>query len=62
MPNCIRLWDTLLADENRFEFLLYVSASIIISVRDIILQGDFATIMETLQREAKQIGDVPALL
>jgi len=48
MPNCIRLWDTLLADENRFEFLLYVSASIIISVRDIILNGDFATIMETL--------------
>ena len=29
MPNCIRLWDTLLADSERFDFLTYVSAAVI---------------------------------
>ena len=48
MPNCVRLWDTLLADHSRFDFLNYVSASVIIQVREIILEGDFAVIMETL--------------
>jgi hypothetical protein len=42
MPNCIRLWDTLLADEKRFDFLNYVCVSIVISVRETILTGDFA--------------------
>jgi TBC1 domain family member 13 len=62
MPNCVRLWDTLLADQNRFDFLNYVSASVIIQVRDIILEGDFAVIMETLQAETKNVGDVSDLL
>ena len=42
MPNCVRLWDTLLADPDRFEFLNFVAASVILSARDTILEGDFA--------------------
>ena len=29
MANCVRLWDTLFADQNRFEFLNYVCVAII---------------------------------
>jgi len=49
MPNCIRLWDTLFADDARFEFLNFVCAKLVISVKDVVMEGDFATIMETLQ-------------
>jgi hypothetical protein len=49
MPNCIRLWDTLFADDARFEFLNFVCATLVISVKDVVMEGDFATIMETLQ-------------
>jgi len=62
MPNCVRLWDTLLADSERFDFLNFVSASVIISVRNTILTGDFAAMMECLQGETKRIADVPAML
>lgn len=30
MPNCIRLWDTLFSDENRFEFLNYICVAIVV--------------------------------
>ena len=48
MANCVRLWDTLFADPNRYEFLNYVCVAIIIEVRDEILEGDFAACMENL--------------
>lgn len=48
MPNCIRLWDTLFADSNRYEFLNYVCVAIVLQVREIILEGDFASCMEAL--------------
>ena len=50
MPNCIRLWDTLFADEERFSFLNYVCATVVLSINDVIIEGDFAQIMETLQK------------
>ena len=53
MPNCIRLWDTLFSDANRYEFLNYVSAAIVLQIRDVILEGDFAGCMEALQAETK---------
>ena len=30
MPNCIRLWDTLFSDPNRYDFLNYVMAAIVL--------------------------------
>ncbi len=34
MINAIRLWDSLLADEKRFEFLRFVSDALNVGVRD----------------------------
>ena len=62
MPNCVRLWDTLLADTNRFEFLNYVCARVIISARETIINGDFAQIMECLQSQTRQTVDVAVLV
>ena len=49
MANCVRLWDTLFADKNRYEFLNYVCVALIQEVRDEVLDGDFAECMENLQ-------------
>ena len=49
MANVIRLWDTLFSDEQRFEFIYYLCVAIVIGIRDIILEGDFACCMESLQ-------------
>ena len=62
MPNCIRLWDTLFADPMRFDFLNFVGVAIVNEVRDIIIEGDFAACMETLQHETRKVADVPLLL
>lgn len=48
MANCVRLWDTLFADANRFEFLNFICVAIVQQVRDEILEGDFAACMENL--------------
>ena len=62
MPNCIRLWDTLFSDPKRYYFLNYVSAAIVLQIRDVILESDFAGCMESLQSETKQIVDIHELL
>jgi TBC1 domain family member 13 len=62
MANCIRLWDTLFSDEQRFDFINYVCTSIVVQIRDIILDGDFAECMEALQGQTKTIIDVPNLI
>jgi len=48
MANCVRLWDTLFADAERFEFLYFVCVAIVQMVREEILEGDFAACMENL--------------
>lgn len=62
MPNCIRLWDTLFADEQRFDFLNYCCVTVVLQTRETIMTGDFAQIMETLQAQIEQIADVNQLL
>jgi len=62
MANCIRLWDTLFSDEQRSDFINYVCTSIVVQIRDIILDGDFAECMEALQGQTKTIIDVPNLI
>ena len=58
MPNCIRLWDTLFADEHRFDFLNYCCVTVVLQTRETIMTGDFAQIMETIQAQIEQIADV----
>ena len=60
LAKCVRLWDALLADSNRFEFLLYVYVAIIVLVREDILQDDFSGVvsMETLQAYGQRVTDI----
>lgn len=48
MPNSIRLWDTLLADKSRFEFLNFICVQCVLRERNVVLKGDFTKVMECL--------------
>lgn len=56
-----RIWDTLLADPERYEFLNYICLAMITYIRDDILGGDFTDAMQALQRFPQDI-DVRILL
>ncbi|KAK2714332.1 hypothetical protein QYM36_008784 [Artemia franciscana] len=49
LPDILRIWDSLFADENRFCFLLHLCCSMIILIRHDILSGDFSSCMHLLQ-------------
>ncbi|OQV21704.1 TBC1 domain family member 13 [Hypsibius exemplaris] len=49
LPEVLRLWDSLFADAERFDFLLYICCSMLVLIRDQLLEGDFATSMKLLQ-------------
>ena len=62
LPDVLRLWDSLLSDSRRFEFLMYVAAMMVMSLRDEILeQNDFAFCVKKLQHFENHIP-VHALL
>lgn len=50
----IRLWDTLLADHERFQFLNYVCVAMVTMKREVILEGEFSECMEALQRHSQE--------
>lgn len=62
LPEVLRLWDSLFADDRRFEFLLYVCASMIITVREQILEGDFADALRLLQHYSEAGQDFQRVL
>nr|XP_008250984.2 TBC1 domain family member 13 isoform X4 [Oryctolagus cuniculus] len=49
LPDVIRIWDTLFADDNRFDFLLLVCCAMLILIREQLLEGDFTVNMRLLQ-------------
>lgn len=49
VPDTIRLWDSLLADPNRFEFLSYFCIAMMEHLRDHLLRNDFGECLSTLQ-------------
>lgn len=49
LPDVLRLWDTLFSDKNRFEHLLNVCISMLVTVREQLLKGDFAENLKLLQ-------------
>lgn len=49
LPDTIRLWDTLFADEERFHFLTFCCVALLVRIRGTILNGDFSEIMQNLQ-------------
>ncbi|XP_052503645.1 TBC1 domain family member 13 isoform X3 [Budorcas taxicolor] len=49
LPDVIRIWDSLFADSNRFDFLLLVCCAMLILIREQLLEGDFTVNMRHLQ-------------
>jgi len=49
LPDVVRIWDSLFADGDRFNFLLYVCCSMILVLRDQLLGGDFSNNVKLLQ-------------
>ena len=62
MSNVIRLWDTLLSDPERFNFLNFVCVAAVETKRKVCLKGDFAECMENLQKSMEGVSDVRVLL
>lgn len=62
VPDVIRLWDSLFADPQRFDFIDYVCVQAVLTVRTDILKGDFAKVMEVLQTCAENVQDVQQLI
>jgi hypothetical protein len=49
IPDVLRLWDSLLADPSRFNFLYYFCIAIILTVREPVLSRDFSIALSALQ-------------
>ncbi|XP_059059771.1 TBC1 domain family member 13 [Achroia grisella] len=49
LPDVERIWDSLFADKQRFNFLIYICCAMILLVRDNLLSGDFASNVKLLQ-------------
>ncbi|XP_059609339.1 TBC1 domain family member 13 [Phlebotomus argentipes] len=49
LPDVVRIWDSVLSDENRFEFLVHICCAMIILLREQILEQDFASNVKLLQ-------------
>eukprot|EP00356_Strombidium_inclinatum_P015220 CAMPEP_0170483286 /NCGR_PEP_ID=MMETSP0208-20121228/2981_1 /TAXON_ID=197538 /ORGANISM="Strombidium inclinatum, Strain S3" /LENGTH=209 /DNA_ID=CAMNT_0010756261 /DNA_START=739 /DNA_END=1368 /DNA_ORIENTATION=+ len=50
--NVIRLWDTLLADRVRWNFIFYICVASVQLKRSMIMGKDFSDIMEALQKQS----------
>lgn len=48
--NVIKVWDTLLADSQRWNFVYYIAVAGVQLRRDVIMKSEFSEIMEALQR------------
>ncbi|VEN55951.1 unnamed protein product [Callosobruchus maculatus] len=49
LPDVLRIWDSLLSDEHRFDFLLHVCCAMIVILRKQLLEGDFPSNLKLLQ-------------
>lgn len=49
LPDVLRIWDSVLADEKRYNFLVKVCCAMIILLREQILENDFANNVKLLQ-------------
>ncbi|XP_070614570.1 TBC1 domain family member 13 [Erythrolamprus reginae] len=49
LPDVIRIWDSLFADDHRFDFLLLVCCAMLTLIRNQLLEGDFTVNMRLLQ-------------
>ena len=49
LPDVLRIWDSLLSDDTRSDFLIDVCTAMVVVIRDDILTNDFAENMKLLQ-------------
>ena len=56
LPDVLRIWDSLLSDETRQDFLINVCTAMVILARNDILQNDFADNMKMLQVRFPDLG------
>ena len=49
LPDILRLWDSFLADENRFDFFYYACIAMVELNREAVLKGDFGEVLSVLQ-------------
>ena len=49
LPDVLRIWDSILSDETRSEFLIHVCCAMLTIVRNEILQNEFPENMKMLQ-------------
>lgn len=49
LPDVLRIWDSLLSDETRSDFLIDVCTAMILVIREDILANDFPENMKLLQ-------------
>ncbi|XP_076784532.1 TBC1 domain family member 13 isoform X4 [Arvicanthis niloticus] len=61
LPDVIRIWDSLFADGNRFDFLLLVCCAMLILIREQLLKGDFTVNMRLLQGILMWLSRCPGL-
>ena len=50
LPDLLRVWDSLLSDPNRFVFLHYVCCALVLSQRQFLMNSDFDSGIQCLQR------------
>lgn len=49
LPDVLRIWDSIFAEEDKFSFLLYICCAMIVLIRSQLLSGDFSTNVKLLQ-------------
>lgn len=62
LPDVLRIWDSLLADDKRFKFLICVACAMLILLREDLLKGDFPHNMKLVQNFPHTTIDVAVVL
>ncbi|XP_060083615.1 TBC1 domain family member 13-like [Ylistrum balloti] len=62
LPDVLRIWDSLFADEERFDFLICMCCAMLILVRDELISGDFPHSMKLVQNYQKTKIDLQTIL
>ena len=52
ISNVIRLWDTVLADHDKFTFVNFICVGMVVSQRDFLLRNEFSECLEHLQTQS----------
>jgi len=48
ITNVIRLWDTVLADHDKFTFVNFICVAMVVNLRDYLLRNEFSECLERL--------------